>query len=230
MKKIIISLMLAFMIFISVSVTAADDSGAIKVTDASGYAGKTVKVDIVIDENPGMIASVMTVAYDADALTLTKVEDKEKLGENNHSDNLSSEEYYVSWFNPLSREDYTYEGNVVSLSFEIAEDAEVGEYPVTLTVKEAYNTELSEVSFVETAGTIKVVKKPSSDYIPGDINMDGEVDIEDALLLFRHSLNEDLYPVEYGGNMDFTGDGEVDIDDAVKVFRHSLNSELYPLD
>ena len=222
--------MLAFMICVSVSVSAADDSGAIKVTDVSGYAGKTVKVDIVIDENPGMIASVMTVAYDADALTLTKVEDKEKLGENNHSDNLSSEEYYISWFNPLSREDYTYEGNVISLSFEIAEDAEVGEYPVTLTVKEAYNTELSEVSFVETAGTIRVVEKPSSDYIAGDINMDGEVDIEDALLLFRHSLNEDLYPVEYGGNMDFTGDGEVDIDDAVKVFRHSLNSELYPLD
>ena len=97
-------------------------------------------------------------------------------------------------------------------------------------MKEAYNTELSEVSFVETAGTIRVVEKPSSDYIPGDINMDGEVDIEDALLLFRHSLNEDLYPVEYGGNMDFTGDGEVDIDDAVKVFRHSLNSDLYPLD
>ena len=223
---LLLIMMLTSVFIIGVGATG---DGAIKITTGSGYAGRTIKVDVVIDENPGMIASVMTVSYDTSALTLTRVEDKGRLGENNHSDNLSDETYYISWFNPLSTEDFTYEGTVLSLSFEIAEDANIGDYDIELSVVEAYNAELSSVEFIETAGKISVVEKPSTDYIPGDIDMDGTVRLEDAVLLFKHSLNENLYPVEYGGSLDFTGDEKVDIADAVKVFKHSLSPDLYPL-
>ncbi|MDO5478731.1 MAG: cohesin domain-containing protein [Clostridia bacterium] len=228
MKKIAILFMTAIIISaFAVGVSFAAD-GAISVTDAEGYAGKTVKVDVAIADNPGSIASVMTVKYDTEGLTLTRVEDAGKMGENKHSDNLSADEYYLSWFNPLAEENYSFNGTVVTLSFEIAEDAALGDYDITVEVNEAYDTDLNPVTYVETAGKVTVVEAPP--YILGDIDMDGEVKLSDAVLLFRHSLNQSLYPVDYSGDMDFTGDGKVTIDDAVLIFRHSLNPGLYPLD
>ncbi len=228
MKKIAILFMAVLIISaLTVGVSFAE-SGTVSVTNAEGYAGKAVEVDVVIDDNPGSIASVMTVKYDTDALTLTKVKDAEEMGDNNHSDNLSADEYYLSWFNPLAEEDYSFNGTVVTLSFEIADDAELGDYDITVEVKEAYDTDLNPVTYIETAGKITVVEAPP--YILGDIDMDGEVKLSDAVLLFRHSLNQSLYPVDYSGDMDFTGDGKVTIDDAVLIFRHSLNPGLYPLD
>jgi hypothetical protein len=63
-----------------------------------------------------------------------------------------------------------------------------------------------------------------------DIDGNETIDISDAVLLFRHSLNPALYPVDYDGEMDFTGDGLVNIADAVLLFRHSLNPGLYPIE
>ncbi len=229
MKKRIISLLLVIVLSMAFTISAEETyDGAISVTEAKGFRGQTVKVDILVDENPGIIAAVMTVKYDDTVLTLKRVEDKSKLGENNHSDNLLTDEYYIAWFNPLSEIDYTYEGAILTLTFEIAEDAELGNYSVDLTVGEAYDAELSAVSFAETDGKISVVEVPK--FITGDVDMDGEVKLADAVLLFRHSLNSLLYPIEYGGTLDFNGDGVLNMEDIVKVFRHSLNPELYPLD
>ena len=66
-------------------------------------------------------------------------------------------------------------------------------------------------------------------YKLGDINGDDVIDIEDAVVLFRHSMLPDMYPISYPGNPDFTKDGSVDIDDAILLFRHSMMPDLYPL-
>jgi hypothetical protein len=65
--------------------------------------------------------------------------------------------------------------------------------------------------------------------LKGDINMDEQVNIEDSLLLFRHSMMSQLYPVNYPGNMDFTTDGIIDLSDAVRLFRHNMLPDLYPI-
>ncbi len=70
---------------------------------------------------------------------------------------------------------------------------------------------------------------PEPEYIPGDINMDGSINISDALTLFQHSLMGDLYPVTYPAGMDYTMDGSLDIADALYLFQHSLMPDLYPL-
>ena len=229
MKKRILSLLLALMFAMSLTVCAENgEGGAIKITSVEGYKGKTVILDVVIDENPGMIASVMTLSYDSDALTLPRVEDKGKLGENKHGDNLSADEYYIAWYNPLSESDFAFEGAVLSLTFEIAEDVDLGEYPVTLSVKEAYNTNLEPVEFTETAGEISVVEAPTC--VIGDIDMDGVVKASDAVLLFRHSLNKGLYPVDYAEDMDFTKDNKINLLDAIKILRYSESPDLHPLE
>lgn len=67
-------------------------------------------------------------------------------------------------------------------------------------------------------------------YTAGDIDGNGSVDIDDAILLFRHSMLPETYPIDYAENTDFNKDGKLDIDDAILLFRHSMLPDLYPID
>ena len=66
-------------------------------------------------------------------------------------------------------------------------------------------------------------------YTPGELNSDGAVDMNDAILLLQHSMFPELYPLDYAGNVDFTGDGVVDMNDAILLLQHSMFPELYPI-
>lgn len=63
----------------------------------------------------------------------------------------------------------------------------------------------------------------------GDVNVDGKVDVHDAVLLFQHSMLPDMYPINYTGTVDFNYDGKITIEDAVLLFQHSMLPDLYPL-
>jgi len=76
--------------------------------------------------------------------------------------------------------------------------------------------------------TVRAVFK-ADDTLLGDIDMNGAVDIADAIVLFRHSMLPDLYPIAYSGDVDFTNDGLVDIVDAIRLFQYSMLPDLYPL-
>ena len=68
------------------------------------------------------------------------------------------------------------------------------------------------------------------EYIKGDINGDGSIDINDAVTLFQHSLLPDVFPIDYTGLTDFNKDGSLDLSDAVLLFQHSLLPDVFPLD
>ena len=67
------------------------------------------------------------------------------------------------------------------------------------------------------------------EYIPGELDGDGEVDMNDAILLLQHSLFPELYPIDYKGNLDLNCDGAVDANDAILLLQYSLFPELYPI-
>ncbi len=69
----------------------------------------------------------------------------------------------------------------------------------------------------------------ASAYVTGDINIDGEVDLNDAILLLQHSMFPELYVLEYERSVDFTQDGDIDMNDAILLLQHSMFPELYPL-
>ncbi|MBE6598614.1 MAG: hypothetical protein E7638_04145 [Ruminococcaceae bacterium] len=66
--------------------------------------------------------------------------------------------------------------------------------------------------------------------VKGDTTGDSNVDIADALLLFRHSMLPDLYTTLYPANyLDFTKDGDIDIRDARLLFQYSMLPDVYPI-
>ena len=74
---------------------------------------------------------------------------------------------------------------------------------------------------------VTVVEAP--DELLGDIDGNGTVDIDDAILLFQHSVLPDIYQIEYKGNIDFDKNGAVDIDDAILLFQYSVLPDIYPI-
>ena len=80
---------------------------------------------------------------------------------------------------------------------------------------------------VEVWGVLEEVETP--DYLVGDLDGSGVVDLADAILLFNHSMLGDIYPIDYAGNIDFTGDEVVDLADAILLFNHSMLPDIYPL-
>ncbi len=67
-------------------------------------------------------------------------------------------------------------------------------------------------------------------YTKGDLNLDNSLDINDAIILFQHSMMPEVYTLDYTGDLDFNKDGFVDINDAILLFQHSMMPEVYPLD
>ncbi|MBQ6183741.1 MAG: phosphodiester glycosidase family protein [Clostridia bacterium] len=70
---------------------------------------------------------------------------------------------------------------------------------------------------------------PEDPGIRGDLNEDGKVSSNDAILLLRHILFEEDYPLDESLDLDFNGDGSLDSNDAIYLLRHVLFGDEYPL-
>ena len=65
------------------------------------------------------------------------------------------------------------------------------------------------------------------EYIPGDTDLNGTVDVDDVLALLWNVLFPEDYPIEV--NADFDGNGTTDVDDVLALLWHVLFPEEYPL-
>ena len=158
MKKISFFLLIAVFVF-TLSAVAFATGVKVSLTSEPVYQGEDVIVKVNMDENPGSIASVITVEYDSEALTLKAVKDMGIMGENNHSDNLSDDKYFLSWFNPLSKEDFDETGTIAELTFTAGEDVPAGNYEVKIDVVEMYNTNLQAVDVESEESTAVEIKE-----------------------------------------------------------------------
>lgn len=133
-------------------------TGKISVENKSGAPGETVKVAVKMEENPGIIAARIKVKYNTDVLTLTKVEDGGILGEHTFGNNLKANPYTMLWENGTVSDNYTKNGTLVYLTFQVAEAASEGKYEVTLSYdpEEIYNVDLKNVKFTANNGKITV--------------------------------------------------------------------------
>ena len=167
-NKRVIALMLSLLMMVQLAPTAVFAVGGeptISVVGGSASAGDTVEVDIVLSDNPGVVTVSLAVEFDENVLSLVQVQDQGALGTNMHNPELVSP-YYLRWANNTQTTDFTYNGSVVTLIFQISDDAEFGEYPVSVSYSyedcDIVNWKMEPVEFQLQQGVVTVSDAPAA--------------------------------------------------------------------
>lgn len=205
-----------------------ENAPKIIVSSARGTLGRQVNITVSLANNPGIVSATLRVVYDSSVMTLSAVEDTALLSGSMHSDQYASP-YVLTWANDTVKENITVNGTLVTLTFDIAEDAEVGSYPVKVVYDydnyDIMNYDSDKVKFYTVDGVVDV-----SDVIIGDVNGDGNVNNLDRLVLARYLANWSDYPAEM---IDMTAadvncDGLVNNRDRLILARYLAHWADYP--
>lgn len=196
--------------------TPSENDPQFAVSNSKASKSNTVDVTVSVKNNPGIIAAKLNISYDTSKLKLTKVTNGAVMGSSlfDPGNDLTASPYSVCWNDMDSN--HSGDGVMVTFTFEIAENAEIGVVPVTLTYDtgSTFNSDLENVSFATVSGSVEI-----TDRTPGDTNGDNEIDLKDVVLIRRYlsggwnvTINE--------SNADVNQDGYVDLKDVVIIRRY----------
>ena len=193
--------------------------GTYTLTEAAGAAGSTVEVYLSIDDNPGVITLKNSISYDTSALELVKIEDFSLLkGYSEPSPTIGSP-YILSWLDAVAKTNNVSNGKIAKLTFKIKANAQEGSYNISVNHLEAGNIDGAKVTFASASSKIKVTQ-----YIPGDVDNDGEVTDWDAVVLKRYLAGWNNLINTYAADVD--ADGTVSDWDAVLLMRYLAGWEV----
>ncbi len=214
--KRLISLALAILLMVtSMPVVAlAGTEPTISINDFIGVPGHSVTVNINIENNPGILVAILSLVYDKTAMTLTNVElDQTFGGQYTPSPDLQSPVALMWESSELA--DNISNGTMFKLTFEISENAQVGEtYDVIVNYNDGDVTNMDEedVVFHIDNATVNIVNGK-----PGDINRDQVTNAKDLTRMRRyfaqHEVEVDIVA------MDCNGDGSVNAKDLTRLRR-----------
>lgn len=145
----------------AVSFTAfadSDNAPSIVVSSAAAKAGDTVDVTITMSNNPGLVSANLYVNYDADVLTLKEVKDGGLLTGVTHSDNYVTSPYGLCWVNDTAPENFTVNGVLATLTFEVSAEAVSGTSTISLE-QDILNFDMDNVVFDLVNGDIQIEGK-----------------------------------------------------------------------
>ena len=196
----------------------AYEAGAvIEVGSCNAYPGDTITIPVSLKNNDGIASIMFTVSYDANCLKYQGASFTEELTGLSNTVAVNDEttgKVTMSWVKGASGE-YTGNETIANLKFEVIAVSENTSAQVSLTYdkENVFNESLKNQNFLVKNGTVQIGK-----YRPGDINGDGTVDVNDALLLLYYVC--DLRKDEVKGNPDVNGDGAVNNKDVVILLRY----------
>lgn len=189
MKNKLLSLIVAIAIFMTATpitsiVASAVTNPTITVKEANAVKGATVDVDIVIDNNPGVLGMTLKLKYDDTKATLISVVKGEAFDYMTFTPpkDLSSG-CQLPWDAEDVSESDIKDGIIATLTFKINEAANVGD---NIDVEISYDAgaiidkNINPLDFDVVNGGICVL-----DYTPGDLNEDGLINTTDVVLLRR---------------------------------------------
>ena len=138
--------------------TLAAGNPTIKVSNATAQAGGTAELTISLENNPGIIGMTLNVEYNSSALTLVEVTDAKVFGGTVHNPDKTRCPYILCWVNDTATTDYTINGTIVTLTFQIKEGTAAGTYPVMVSYDndEIINFDLQTVDFQVVGGGVTV--------------------------------------------------------------------------
>ena len=167
---------------------------------------------INLEVNPGIVGISLDMAYDSSRLKLVKVESGQILDGSSMLEDYTKNPYRLSLSNDMSTADAEGTGVLATAYFEILSGEHGEDIPVELSFREAYDKDLNEVGFRTANGKISIAS-----YIPGDVNRDGQVKLNDAIILRRYVAGWDLVIDELAA--DVNRDGQVKLNDAIILRR-----------
>ena len=111
------------------------------------------------------------------------------------------------------------DANMMTLTFKVLDTAVPGDAYISLLYDEGdiSNIDEEDVNFKIVNGKITV-----KDYLPGDINGDGNVNTKDLTRLLKYINHEDVDCTEKA--LDVNGDGKVNTKDLTRLLKH-INHE-----
>ncbi len=225
-----ISLFLTVIMVLSIAlafgITASgenENQATITVGNEWGTPGSTVTVDVVISENPGILAAMLTVSWDEN---LTLVDDKS--GEAFSYMTYTAPSRYkangtnFTWYaNDVGE---VVDGTILTLTFMIPESANGDEefsIDVSYVQGDVFDGNADPVMLNITNGYVRVVT-----YIPGDSTGDSKLNMLDVVSLSRY-ISDGCVTDPDGYNVfvladacDITGDGRINMLDVVGLSRY----------
>ncbi len=199
----------------------AEDPGyqttaAIAISSLTAYPGDTIRIPVSIRSNPGISAMKLTITYDTELLEYQEAAfDQAFLDAAGAQTCVNAEtagKIILDW--AQGQGEYSGSGDFAVLTFKVKAVTEDGDAALTITYdpEDIFNKDHENQTFQIENGTVQIKKLR-----PGDINGDGSVNINDALLLLRYVCELDQDQVL--GNPDVTGDGKVNNKDVVTLLR-----------
>ena len=203
---------------LDVEVIPPDNAPRMSLSRKTARAGENVTVTLSIENNPGIVATSVSLTYDPAVLRLVGVENGTLFEKKDFLPgfDMTAIPFTVVCEDGLARQNHTEDGVLATFTFEVLADAPLGATPITIsyTPSSTFNMDLDEVGFALTSGSVEVI-----DRLPGDVNDDGEVNLKDVVVLSRYlsggwgvTINE--------SNADVNGDQRLDLKDTVLLKRY----------
>ena len=150
MKKRVLSVLLIMALFVSCLAFSASAEGTptLRLSSVSASRGDEITVDVIMENNPGVTGIDVKISYDKTRLKLT--------GSSNGCLSgwvVSVEAGGAIWADSVS---HTENGVILTLKFEVLDDAPLGDAVVQLTNPDIIDDELNTVDFKFESGTVAV--------------------------------------------------------------------------
>lgn len=179
------------------SIDTKSEGTTIKVKKAWGNPGKQTSIVLSMENNPGIVGLTLQITYDDTVISLAKSENGTAIkGENITFTPPASGSNFV-WSGTSVKSDEVSDGTLLTLTFDVNENAKLGEYPITVSCINAVDTKFSRALLSILKKTQNVTPGNFS-YIPlqnfksnSDIDWSKSISGIDNQLYRKYNLNQE---------------------------------------
>lgn len=221
--SVFLALLMMLTVFPASVIANAANAATVTVESVNAVPGSNVEVKINVKNNPGILAANFTVTYDK-GLTLID----SKSGDAFSALSMTKPENYNSpckfgWDALEIADKDIKDGTILTLTFSVDKSVSANS---KLNVKLSYqngniiDSDLNDIPVTINNGSVTII-----DYIPGDINGDGTIDLKDVTLVRRLVTGYGVTANKLAA--DVNGDGEITMKDVVLIRRYVVDAEGY---
>lgn len=221
--SVFLALLMMLTVFPASMIASAANATTVTVESVNAVPGSNVEVNINVKNNPGILAANFTVTYDK-GLTLID----SKSGDAFSALSMTKPENYNSpckfgWDALEIADEDIKDGTILTLTFSVDKSVSANS---KLNVKLSYqngniiDSDLNDIPVTINNGSVTII-----DYIPGDINGDGTIDLKDVTLVRRLVTGYSVTANKLAA--DVNGDGEITMKDVVLIRRYVVDAEGY---